>query len=87
MIEGALIGDPDPRRRVMLEFDVRSRAYTGIRWNYRVDAIVPTAVNGISLPARPGESGVGDPFSFPLQSVESLESLPPWRATAAANMA
>jgi len=30
---------------------------------------------GISLPARPGESGVGDPFSFPLQSVESLETL------------
>jgi hypothetical protein len=31
--------------------------------------------NGISLPARPGEFGVGDPFSFPLQSVESLEVL------------
>lgn len=30
---------------------------------------------GISLPARPGEYGVGDPFSFPLQSVESLEVL------------
>jgi len=30
---------------------------------------------GISLPARPGELGVGDPFSFPLQSVESLEVL------------
>ena len=31
--------------------------------------------DGISLPARPGEFGVGDPFSFPLQSVESLEVL------------
>jgi hypothetical protein len=31
--------------------------------------------NGISLPARPGEFGVGNPFSFPLQSVESLEVL------------
>jgi hypothetical protein len=29
----------------------------------------------ISTPARPGEFGVGDPFSFPLQSVESLEVL------------
>jgi hypothetical protein len=29
----------------------------------------------VSLPARPGEYGVGDPFSFPLQSVESLEVL------------
>jgi hypothetical protein len=31
--------------------------------------------DGISLPARPGEFGIGDPFSFPLQSVESLEVL------------
>src|SRR5687767_11637205 len=31
--------------------------------------------NGISLPARRGEFGVGDPFSFPLQSVESIEVL------------
>jgi hypothetical protein len=30
---------------------------------------------GISLPARPGEYGVGYDFSFPLQSVESLEVL------------
>jgi hypothetical protein len=30
---------------------------------------------GVSLPARPGEFGVGDPFSFPLQSVESVEVL------------
>jgi glycerophosphoryl diester phosphodiesterase len=30
---------------------------------------------GISLPARPGEYGVGTTFSFPLQSVESLEVL------------
>jgi hypothetical protein len=31
--------------------------------------------DGVSLPARPGEYGVGDPFSFPLVSVESLEVL------------
>jgi hypothetical protein len=31
--------------------------------------------DGISLPARPGEYGVGDPFSFPLVSVESVEVL------------
>jgi hypothetical protein len=30
---------------------------------------------GVSLPPRSGEFGVGDPFSFPLQSVESLEVL------------
>lgn len=31
--------------------------------------------NGVSLPARTGEFGGGNPFSFPLQSVESLEVL------------
>lgn len=31
--------------------------------------------NGVSLPARAGEFGVGNAFSFPLQSVESVEVL------------
>ena len=133
MLEGALRNDPDPRRRIVNEFDLRSGAYTGRTWQYRVDAGFPDAVigdltaldqhrlvlierddaqgaearqkkvylidlrrvdadgflekrlvvdllrirdpDGISLPARPGEFGVGDPFSFPLQSVESLEVL------------
>jgi hypothetical protein len=133
MLEGALRDDPDPRRRILNEFDLRRREYTGRTWQYRVDADFPNAVigdftaldqhrfvlierdddqgaearqkkvylidlrrvdsegflekrlvldllrirdpNGISLPARPGEFGVGDPFSFPLQSVESLEVL------------
>jgi hypothetical protein len=30
---------------------------------------------GVSLPARPGEYGVGDPFSFPLVSVETIAVL------------
>ena len=133
MLEGALRNDPDPRRRIVNEFDLRSGAYTGRTWQYRVDAAFPDAVigdltaldqhrlvlierddaqgaearqkkvylidlrrvdadgflekrrvvdllrirdpDGISLPARPGEFGVGDPFSLPLQSVESLEVL------------
>jgi hypothetical protein len=133
MLEGALIGDSDPRRRIINEFDVKTSRYTGRKWNYRTDAAFPNAVigdmtaldehrfvlierddaqgaeaqqkkiyeidlrrtdsqgyvqkrlvldllsirdpNGVSLPARPGEFGVGDPFSFPLQSVESLEVL------------
>ena len=33
--------------------------------------------DGISRPPRPGEFGVGDPFAFPLQSVESLAILGP----------
>lgn len=133
MLEGALRNDADPRRRVIHEFDLATRAYTGRTWQYRVDAGFPDAVigdftaldrfrfllierddfqgaesqqkkiyridlrrvdaagfvekqlvldllairdpDGVSLPARPGEYGVGDPFSFPLQSVESLEIL------------
>jgi len=133
VLEGALRNDPDPRRRIVNEFDLRSRAYTGRTWQYHVDADFPDALigdftavdahrfvlierddfqgaearqkkiylvdlrrsdaagflekhlvldllhiadpDGISVPARPGEFGVGDPFSFPLQSVESLEVL------------
>jgi hypothetical protein len=133
MLEGALVTDPDPRRRIVNEFDIRNGAYTGRTWWYRTDAAFPNAVigdltaldehrfvlierddaqgaeaqqkkiylvdlrrldadgflekrlvldllsirdpDGISLPARPGEFGVGDPFSFPLQSVESLDVL------------
>ena len=133
MLEGALVGDPDPCRRIVYEFDLRDSEYTGRSWWYRTDAAFPGAVigdltaldehrfvlierddaqgaeaqqkkiylvdlrrvdaegylekrlvldllrirdpAGISLPARPGEFGVGDPFSFPLQSVESLEVL------------
>jgi hypothetical protein len=133
MLEGALRNDPDPRRRILNEFDLRSETYAGRTWQYRVDAAFPDAVIGdltavdqhrfvlierddaqgadarqkkvylvdlrrvgtdgflekrlvvdllrirdrdeISLPPRDGEFGVGDPFSFPLQSVESLEVL------------
>jgi hypothetical protein len=133
MLEGALRNDPDPRSRILNEFDLRSGAYTGRTWQYHVDPAFPDAVigdltavdqhrfvlierddaqgadarqkkiylvdlrrtdaegflekrlvldllsirdpNEISLPPRPGEFGVGDPFSFPLQSVESLEVL------------
>jgi len=40
-----------------------------------VDLLKIRDPDGVSLPARPGEFGVGDPFSFPLTSVESLEVL------------
>lgn len=133
VIEGALRSDPNPRRRVVNEFDLASRGYTGRTWSYCVDAAFSGAVigdftavdqhrfvaierddfqgaqarqkklylvdlreagadgclekrlvldllaipdpSGISLPARPGEFGVGALFSFPLQSVESVELL------------
>ncbi len=133
MLEGALVGDSDPRRRVLNEFDLAGGEYTERKWNYRVDEEFPGAVigdltaldrnrflaierddaqgveaqqkkiylidlrrtdedgylekrlvldllairdpDGVSLPEREGEFGVGDPFSFPLQSVESLEVL------------
>ena len=133
MLEGALRNDVDPRRRVINEFDLATRTYTGRTWQYHTDAAFPDAVigdmtaldahrfvlierddfqgaearqkkiylidlrridaagfvekrlvldllhipdpDGLSLPARAGEFGVGNPFSFPLQSVESLEVL------------
>ena len=133
MLEGALRADPDPRRRIINEFDLRGESYTGRTWTYRTDAGFPDAVigdmtaldehrfvlierdddqgtaarqkklyeidlrrtgadgavvkrlvldllsigdpAGISSPSRVGEFGVGNPFSFPLQSVESLEIL------------
>ena len=133
ILEGALRTDPDPRRRVISEFDLKTGRYTDRKWSYRVDAAFPNAVlgdatavdkhrylvierddfqgaeaqlkkiylvdlrrvgpdgylekrlvldllritdpDGISLPARPDEFGVGFAFSFPLQSVESLEVL------------
>lgn len=133
VLEGALLSDPDRRRRVVSEFDLRSGAYTPRTWTYRTDAAFPDAVlgdmtavdqhrflvierddeqgaqarqkklylvdlrvtdadgalvkrlvvdllsiadpGGVSSPARPGEYGVGPRFSFPLQSVESVEVL------------
>ena len=38
MLEGALRNDPDPRRRILNEFDLRSGTYTEREWSYRVDA-------------------------------------------------
>ena len=46
MLEGALRNDPDPRRRILNEFDLRSGSYTGRTWQYRVDAAFPDAVIG-----------------------------------------
>ena len=37
MLEGALTTDPDQRRLIINEFDVRARRYTGRRWYYRLD--------------------------------------------------
>jgi glycerophosphoryl diester phosphodiesterase len=37
IVENSLVNDPDPRRRLIAEFDTRSGRYTGRTWNYRVD--------------------------------------------------
>ncbi len=37
VLEKALIGDRDPRRRVIAQFDTRAGRYTGEVWDYRVD--------------------------------------------------
>src|SRR5918993_1454820 len=46
MMEGALRNDPDRRRRILNEFDLRAGAYTGRTWQYHVDAGFPDAVIG-----------------------------------------
>jgi hypothetical protein len=38
MLEGALIGDPDQRRRLIYTFDLQSKQYTGQTYQYRVEA-------------------------------------------------
>ncbi len=37
ILENGLVGDPDPRRRVVAEFDTTTGAYTERTWTYRVD--------------------------------------------------
>ncbi|HEX8508902.1 MAG TPA: esterase-like activity of phytase family protein, partial [Propionibacteriaceae bacterium] len=37
IVEGALDDDPDRRRRLVLEFDVRHNRYTGRTWAYQTD--------------------------------------------------
>ena len=125
ILEGALAG-ADPLDRVVFEFDVRERRFTGRRWTYRmsiagtlvsdatalghdrlivlerdneqgpaaawkraftipvpgrrnaldkrqvVDLLALRDPHRISLPARPGDFGLGDPFSFPYVTVESV---------------
>ena len=44
ILEGALRTDPDPRRRVISEFDLKTGRYTDREWSYRVDAAFPNAV-------------------------------------------
>ncbi|WP_332663110.1 esterase-like activity of phytase family protein [Aeromicrobium sp.] len=38
IVENALVGDADRRRRVVSEFDTQAGRYTGRTWSYRVDA-------------------------------------------------
>jgi hypothetical protein len=126
ILEGPLTGD-DALNRVVFEFDVEDRRYTGRRWTYRmsregtlvsdatalgrdelvvlerdnnqgpaaewkraftidvprggprvlrkdelVDLLDIRDKDLISLPARPGDFGLGDPFSFPYVTVESV---------------
>ena len=38
MLEGALTTDPDQRRLIINQFDLRKRRYTGRQWFYRLEA-------------------------------------------------
>ena len=128
MLEGALQDDREQDRRLIYEFDLGSKSYTGERWQYRTEApgnsigdfvalgggrflvierddeqgeevgfkkvyevdLGSTGTGGslvkrevldllsirdpdrISEPVRSGDIGLGDPFSFPFQTIESI---------------
>ena len=136
ILEGPLAG-ADPLDRVVFEFDVRERRFTGRQWTYRmsiagtlvsdatalghdrlivlerdnnqgpaaawkraftipvpgtkpvlakrqvVDLLALRDPHRISLPARPGDFGLGDPFSFPYVTVEAVLPLAAasWRSS------
>src|SRR5262245_39697160 len=42
MLEGSLTTDPDQRRLIINEFDLKRRAYTGRQWFYPLDAPIST---------------------------------------------
>ena len=42
MLEGPLTTDPDQRRLIVHQFDLRTRTYTGRQWFYRMDAETST---------------------------------------------
>jgi hypothetical protein len=125
MLEGPLVGD-DPLKRVVFEFSVKDRRFTGRKWTYtmsRPDTLLSDATvldrdhivtlerdnnqgpaaewkrafviptpghqpnlekrqvldlldirdpNKISLPARPGDFGLGDPFKMPYVTIEAV---------------
>lgn len=131
ILEGALTNDPDQRRRLINEFDVRHNRYTGRTWSYQTDREAdvvgdayltgknelllierddfdgPAAVikriyrvnlnetdhdgfvkkslvvdllkianpDRIGTASSPGAYGIGDEFSFPFQSVETVVPL------------
>jgi hypothetical protein len=128
MLEGALIPDPDQTRRIINEFDLSSKSYTGDQFYYRmeepghaigdfiavnyheflvierdgsqgdlngfkkifkidssnpdndsfapkvevVDLLNISDPDAISLPADPGDIGLGDPFAFPFVTIEDV---------------
>ena len=54
---------PDPHARPQRDASRRSRS---------LDLLNVRDPNLISLPARPGDFGLGDPFQFPYQTVEAV---------------
>jgi hypothetical protein len=51
MLEGALTTDPDQRRLIINEFDIRDREYTGRQWHYRLES-ASHAIGDLTTVAR-----------------------------------
>ena len=64
---------PAARLKRVYEVDLRRSDDRGVLQKRLVlDALNIRDPEGVSLPARPGEYGVGDPFKFPVQSFETI---------------
>jgi hypothetical protein len=76
ILEGPLVG-ADPLDRVVFEFDVSERRFTGRRWTYRMTqpdtfASDAVALDRDTLVVLERDNLQGNPFRFPYQTVEAI---------------
>jgi len=80
MLEGALTTDPDQRRLIINQFDIRARAYTGRQWFYRLDTVGfsigdLTAVSDRAFLVIERDQGQGATASFKKVFLVDLDTL------------
>jgi hypothetical protein len=53
MLEGALTSDPDQRRRLIYEFDLTREQYTGVTYQYQMEAVPTRCATSFAEPVAP----------------------------------